>query len=86
MGRTVGIISLLIVFAFAILLIMGIWGYSPLSLANLGRLGLTMFILLLFAAFAFAIWAMFFWKGNNRVLPTSSKEKEAMRNERKSDY
>lgn len=80
MGRTIGLIAMILVVGFAILLILNIWGIFPISFLNLGRLGLTIFILALVAGFCFACYAMFFWKGggSQRVFPTSSKEKEMM--------
>ncbi|HLP10952.1 MAG TPA: hypothetical protein VK177_03410 [Flavobacteriales bacterium] len=89
MGRTIGLISLLVVLGIAILFILGIWGIVPFDLMTLGKAGLTGVILLFTFAFVFAIYGMFFWKGTNgseRKLPSSSKEKAAMDAARKSDF
>jgi len=88
MGRTIGFISLLIVLGIAVLFILGLWGIVPFNFATLGKVGVTMIILLFTFAFVFSIYGMFFWKGTHgseRVLPSSSKEKAAMDAARKSD-
>jgi len=85
MGRTIGFISLLIVVGFAVLFILGIWGIFPINFMDLGRLGLTMVILSITFFLVLAIYGMFFWKGNDRKLPSSSKEKAMMDAARKSD-
>ena len=85
MGRTIGFISLLVVIGIAVLFILGIWGIVPFDLKTLGKAGLTGIILLFTFAFVFAIYGMFFWRGNERKLPSSSKEKAMMDAARKSD-
>ncbi len=85
MGRLVGIISVLIVITLAVLFILGIWGVIPFNFMTIGKAGLTMIIILFVLALIFSIYGMFFWKGNEKELPSSSKEKAAMNAARKSD-
>jgi len=88
MGRTIGLISAIIVVALAVLFILGIWGIIPFNFMTLGKAGLTLFILFFTFALVFSIYGMFFWKGTTgaeRVLPSSSKEKAAMDAARKTD-
>lgn len=82
MGKIAGAIALTVAGLFALLLILAIWGIYPISFLNFARLGATGIILSLLAVFSFIIFGMFFWKGNERKLPTSSKEKEEMRGNR----
>ena len=83
MGRTIGLISLLVVLGFALLFILGIWGIVPFDLRTLGKTALTGVILFITFCLVFAIYGMFFWnRGANdreKQLPSSSKEKAAQR-------
>lgn len=83
MGRSIGIISLLVVLGVALLIILGIWGIVPFDIRTLGKAAITGIVLFITFGLVFGIYGMFFWnRGANdreKTLPSSSKEKLAQR-------
>lgn len=83
MGRTIGLISLLVVLGVALLIILGIWGIVPFDIRTIGKAAVTGIVLFMTFCLVFAIYGMFFWnRGANdreKQLPSSSKEKLAQR-------
>ncbi len=79
MGRTIGIIAFLIAAAFAVILILAIWGVPVVDFLTFARLGATGVILGFLGVLALLVFAMFFWRGNDKKLPSSSEEKARMK-------
>ena len=84
MGRIIGLISLLLVLGFATIFLLQVWGVIDINLWTMAKLITTIIVMFVVACCVVIIYAMFFWKGNDRILPGSSKEKAMMDANRKS--
>lgn len=77
MKNLVGTVFLLVAITMTVLMILAIWGIYPLSFLNFGRGILTLVILGGASLVFLAIWAMFFWKGNEGPRPGEKSNRKS---------